>query len=113
MMSDERRRTDVTTRAEDDDERMKSEYCTGYIQVPVVKYSICTGPRPFFNPIIAHRVGIRGVIGHIGNVLNKLLRTLLEKYRPKKTPTGGDALTGNQIPRLFCCSVNLVFRKWL
>jgi hypothetical protein len=31
------------------------------------------------------------VIGHIENVQNKLLRTLLEKYRPKKTATGGDA----------------------
>ena len=88
MMSDERRRNDVTTRAEDDDKRMKSEYCTRYKYL-VVKYSICTGPRPFFNPIIAHRVGIGGVIGHIENVLNKLLRTLL-KNRPKKTPTGGD-----------------------
>jgi hypothetical protein len=97
MMSDERRRynerrrNDVTTRAVDDNERMKSEYCTRYKYL-VVKYSIGTGPRPLFNPIIAHRVGIRGVIGHIGNVLNKLLRTLLEKYHPKKTPTGGDAL---------------------
>jgi hypothetical protein len=34
----------------------------------------------------------RHVIGHIGNVQNMLLRTLLEKYCPKKTPTGGDAL---------------------
>ncbi len=72
----------------DDDERMKSEYCTR----SEIFYGARVAPRPFLNPLIAHRVGIGGVIGHLGNVLNKLLRTLLEKYRPKKTPTGGDAL---------------------
>jgi hypothetical protein len=80
--------------------RRKNEIRRLY-QVLVVIHSIAHRSAPFFNPIIAHQVGIWGVIGHIKNVQNKLLRRLLEKSRPKKTPTGGDALINKN------CSKNL------
>ena len=48
------------------------------------------------------------MIGHIGNVLNMLLRTLLEKYRPKKTLTGGMLLV-NYFGILLCVSVLYYF----
>ena len=46
-------------------------------------------------------MGIWGVIGQIGNVQNKLKKDGTKTNRPKKTPTGGDALTWHTVTDLF------------